>query len=164
MLILLPHRSRRHDFFSFRPSPFRGRFLKDDINKRPAAHVVVGDGTAFCVGNMVVYVYFTRAPANWALHDCRWGIRVQMVANYGVHTNCWGVSLVIKRYRCCVNVVERPYTTFFQLHSHFNRYGLKCWDADNSQFQSIQNSITTVLDAERLNMYAITERQYLTVT
>ncbi len=57
---------------------------------------------------------------------------------------------MIKRYRCCVNVVERPYATFFQVHSHFNRYDLKCWDADNSQFQSIQNSITTVLDAERL--------------
>lgn len=70
---------------------------------------------------------------------------------------------MIKRYRCCVNVVERPYATFFQVHSHFNRYDLKCWDADNSQFQSIQNSITTVLDAERLNI-GYHRLQYLTVT
>lgn len=85
-----------------------------------------------------------------------------MVANYGVHMDSRGVNLVIKRYRCCINVIERPYAAFFRVLSHFNRYNLKCWDADNSQYQSIQNSMT-VFDAERLNI-GYPRRQYLTVT
>lgn len=85
-----------------------------------------------------------------------------MMANKAVHMDNWGANPVIKRYLCCINVLENPHATFFRVLSHFNRCGLKCWDTCNTRDQSTQHSIT-VLGAERLNI-GYHRRLYLTLT